>query len=321
MTFGRLLHLGNVVIDVVLDIPALPERGGDVLASRTELTPGGGFNVLAAAARLGLRASYAGVHGTEPLGDLARAGLAAEGIEVVQPPKPGRDTGFVVSMVDAAGERTFVTSPGAEATLTAADLAQVVAGPADAVYLSGYGLVHPANRDALLGWLTRLGDSTMLFLDPGPLLRSIPPDALAAAAHRADWVTLNAREAALLAGQRAAAAALRTLTERPPWPPRPGQGVLVRTGAKGCMLAHFKTPLTVVPGFPVAAVDSNGAGDTHTGAFIAALATGEEAAVAARRANAAAALSVTRRGPATAPTAAELGRFLSGQSWNSSSRN
>ena len=201
MTFSRLLHLGNVVIDVVLDIPALPERGGDVLASRTELTPGGGFNVLAAAARLGLRACYAGVHGTGPLGDLARAGLAAEGIEVLQPPKPGRDTGFVVSMVDAAGERTFVTSPGAEATLTAADLARVVAGPADAVYLSGYGLVHPANRDALLGWLGRLGDGTVLFLDPGPLLRSIPPDALAAAAHRADWITLNAREAALLTGQ------------------------------------------------------------------------------------------------------------------------
>jgi sugar/nucleoside kinase (ribokinase family) len=319
--FSRLLHLGNVVIDVVLDIPSLPERGGDVLASRTELTPGGGFNVLAAAARLGLRASYAGGHGTGPLADLARSGLAAEGIEVLQPPKPGQDTGFVVSMVDAAGERTFVTSPGAEATLTAADLAHVVAGPGDAVYLSGYGLVHPANRDALLGWLARLGRGTVLFFDPGPLLRSIPPDALAATAHRADWVTLNAREAALLTGQPAAAAGLRTLTERPPWPARPGQGVLVRTGAKGCMLAHFKTPLTVVPGFPVAAVDSNGAGDTHTGAFIAALAAGDDAAGAARRANAAAALSVTRRGPATAPTSAELGRFLSSQSWNSSFRN
>ena len=319
--FGRLLHLGNVVIDLVLDIPALPERGGDVLASRTELTPGGGFNVLAAAARLGLQAGYAGGHGTGPLADLARAGLAAEGIEVLQPPKAGLDTGFVVSMVDAAGERTFVTSPGAEATLTTADLARVVAGPADAVYLSGYGLVHPANRAALLGWLARLGRGNVVFFDPGPLLRSIPPDALATAAHRADWVTLNAREAALLGGHSSAAAALRTLTERPPWPGRPGQGVLVRTGAKGCMLAHFKTPLTVVPGFPVTVLDSNGAGDTHTGGFIAALAAGEDAVAAARRANAAAALSVTRRGPATAPTSAELGRFLSGQSWNSSFRN
>ncbi len=330
--FSRLLHLGNVVIDVVLDIPALPERGGDVLASRTELTPGGGFNVLAAAARLGLRAGYAGGHGTGPLADLARAGLAAEGIEVLQPPKPDLDTGFVISMVDGAGERTFVTSPGAEATLTAADLAHVAAGPADAVYLSGYGLVHPANRAALLGWLARLGDGTVVFFDPGPLLRSIPPDGLATVLERADWVTVNAREAALLAGQPTAAgpaaaapptaaAALRTLTERPSWTARPGQGVLVRTGAKGCMLAHFKTPLTVVPGFPVAVLDSNGAGDTHTGAFIAALAAGDDVVAAARRANAAAALSVTRRGPATAPTSAELGRFLSGQSWNSSFRN
>jgi sugar/nucleoside kinase (ribokinase family) len=312
--FSRLLHLGNVVIDVVLDIPALPERGGDVLASRTELTPGGGFNVLAAAARLGLPARYAGVHGTGPLADLARAGLAAEGIEVLQPPKPGLDTGFVVSMVDAAGERTFVTSPGAEATLTAADLAQVVAGPADAVYLSGYGLAHPANRAALLGWLAGLGNGTVVFFDPGPLLRSIPPEALVTAAHRADWVTFNAREAALLAGQADPVAALRTLTGRPAWTPRPGQGVLVRTGAKGCMLAHSRTPPSVIPGFPVTVVDSNGAGDTHTGAFIAALAAGEDAVEAARWANAAAALSVTRRGPATGPTAAELARFLSSQS-------
>jgi sugar/nucleoside kinase (ribokinase family) len=324
--FDRLLHLGDVVVDVVLDIPALPKRGGDVLATRTELTPGGGFNVLAAATRLGLPAAYAGLHGTGPLADLARAGLAAEGIEVLQPPRPGQDTGFVVSMVDATGERTFVTSPGVEATLIASDLADVVARPADAVYLSGYSLVYPANRDALLGWLTRLAGDEVVFFDPGPLVRTIPPDALAMVLWRADWVTLNSREAALLAGPptaaaEGAAAALRTLTERPSWTARPGQGVLVRTGAKGCMLAHFKTPLTVVPGFPVAAVDSNGAGDTHTGAFIAALAAGEDAAGAARQANAAAALSVTRRGPATAPTAAELGRFLSGQSWNSSFRN
>ena len=47
--FGRLLHLGNVVIDVVLNVPALPERGGDVLASGTQVTPGGGFNVMAGA--------------------------------------------------------------------------------------------------------------------------------------------------------------------------------------------------------------------------------------------------------------------------------
>jgi sugar/nucleoside kinase (ribokinase family) len=65
-----------------------------------------------------------------------------------------------------------------------------------------------------------------------------------------------------------------------------------------------------VPGFAVGVVDTNGAGDAHSGAFIAALAAGAADAAAARSANAAAALSVTRRGPATAPTREELARFL-----------
>jgi len=63
----------------------------------------------------------------------------------------------------------------------------------------------------------------------------------------------------------------------------------------------------------VDAVDTSGAGDTHTGAFIAALAGGADEVDAARTANAAAALSVTRRGPATGPAAAELTRFLAGR--------
>ena len=52
--FGRLLHLGNVVVDVVLTVPALPEPGGDVLATSTQTAAGGGFNVMAAARRQGL---------------------------------------------------------------------------------------------------------------------------------------------------------------------------------------------------------------------------------------------------------------------------
>src|SRR5262249_57735383 len=39
-SFTRLLHLGNVVVDVVLSVPALPERGGDVLATRTQTAAG-----------------------------------------------------------------------------------------------------------------------------------------------------------------------------------------------------------------------------------------------------------------------------------------
>jgi sugar/nucleoside kinase (ribokinase family) len=303
--FGRLLHLGNVVVDIVLAVPALPERGGDVLASRAEATPGGGFNVMAAAARQGLRAAYAGAHGTGPFGTLARTALAAEGIDVIQPVKGGQDTGFVLTMVEAGGERTFLTSPGAEATLTGADLARVRPVARDAVYLSGYGLVHDSNRAALLGWLARLGDGQPVFFDPGPLVGAIPARALATVLDRADWLTCNAREAAALAGvtdPRAAAAVLAGRTGR--------SGVLVRTGQDGCLMGRPGAAVVHVPGFRVRVADTNGAGDAHTGVFIAALAAGAAEIAAARTANAAAALSVTRRGPATAPTREELARFL-----------
>ena len=340
--FGRLLHLGNVVIDIVLDVPALPERGGDVLATGTRLAPGGGFNVLAAAARQGLRAAYAGSHGSGPLAALARAALAEAGIEVLQQPKAGGDTGFVVSMVDAGGERTFVTSPGAEATMTAADLAGISAGPGDAVYLSGYGLLYPANRAALLDWLGRLDEAVVVFADPGPLAHLIPPSVLDRVMARADWWSCNAREAERLTGGRDPAAAASALAARvgqqeagqhaasrqeagqhaatrqeagqpAARPDRRGTpGVLVRTGPGGCLLCHRGAAPVHVPGFRVAVLDTTGAGDTHTGTFIAALAGGADEIDAARTANAAAALSVTRRGPATAPTAAELARFLSG---------
>jgi sugar/nucleoside kinase (ribokinase family) len=303
--FDRLLHLGNVVVDIVVAVPALPERGGDVLASRAAAAAGGGFNVMAAAARQGLRAAYAGAHGTGPFGSLARAALAEEGIDVIQPVKTGLDTGFVLTMVEAGGERTFLTSRGAEATLTAAELDRVSPAARDAIYLSGYGLVHDSNRAALLGWLARLGGGQVVFFDPGPLVGSIPAAALAAVLGRADWLACNAREAAILTGRAdplEAAAVLATRAGRP--------RVLVRTGPDGCLIARPGSRVVAVPGFAVDVIDTNGAGDAHSGAFIAALGAGAADTAAARSANAAAALSVTRRGPATAPTREELARFL-----------
>jgi sugar/nucleoside kinase (ribokinase family) len=90
----------------------------------------------------------------------------------------------------------------------------------------------------------------------------------------------------------------------------PGAGVLVRADKDGCWLAASDGPPVHVPGFPVDAVDSNGAGDAHVGAFLALLGQGHDPLTAARGANAVAAFAVTRRGPATAPNRAELSEFL-----------
>jgi len=313
--FGRLLHLGSVVVDVVLDVPELPARGDDVLASATEVTGGGGFNVMAAATAQGLPVGYAGAYGRGPFAALALAALAGRGIEVLQRPKPDQDTGFVVTIVDAGGERTFLTSRGAESALTAADLRGVRARARDAVYLSGYGLLEPGGAAAIVDWLDGLDEGNEVFLDPGPLVGDVPGEVLEPVLRRADWLTCNAREAGRLTGERdplAAAGALgRSFLDGSRPLVRQRGGILVRTGAAGCLLVVAGAVPVHVPGFPVVVVDTTGAGDTHTGTFIAALAKGADAVAAARTANGAAALSVTRHGPATAPGEAELTRWLS----------
>lgn len=278
----RLVSVGNVVVDVVVDVPALPPAGGDVLASGGGLAVGGTFNVLAAARRHGMEAAYAGVLGAGPLAALALEALAAEGVTVAGPRHPDLDTGFSVAVVDAAGERTFLTRVGAEATLTTVD---VTVGAGDWVLVSGYGLVHPVNRRALERWVPSLPAGVLVVFDPGPL----PGVASRAVLDRADWVTANDREAARLGPVPAA--------------------LVTRRGAAGCTVRLPGQPPVEVPGFAVDAVDTNGAGDAHTGALIARLAGGYPPVEAARLANAAAALAVTRRGPATSPTAAEAERW------------
>ncbi|MFC9692001.1 hypothetical protein ACFTSF_25850 [Kribbella sp. NPDC056951] len=66
---GRLVHTGQVLIDLVMQVPALPPVGGDMLALSTVEYVGGGFNVMAAAARAGATVVYAGGHGTGPRGE------------------------------------------------------------------------------------------------------------------------------------------------------------------------------------------------------------------------------------------------------------
>jgi sugar/nucleoside kinase (ribokinase family) len=173
------------------------------------------------------------------------------------------------------------------------------------VYLSGYGLLHDGARRVLLAWLGGVGADVPVVLDPGPLVGEVPAQDLATVLGRTDWLSCNAAEASLLTGCPDAVEAARALAAGSGC-----RGVVVRTGAQGCVVTGPGGADVRVPGAAVTAVDTTGAGDTHTGVLLAALAAGLPLERAALRANHAAACSVTRRGPATAPTAGELAVWL-----------
>ncbi|WP_332767350.1 PfkB family carbohydrate kinase [Pseudomonas koreensis] len=301
----KMLHTGQVIIDLVMAVEKLPQIGGDVLAQSAGFEAGGGFNVMAAAVRNGLPVVYLGRHGTGRFGDLARQAMQAEGISIGIAEPAERDTGLCVALTDASAERSFISYIGAEGEVTTEDLNSVAAEAGDYVYLSGYSLLHPGKAQALLDWTLALPKGINVVFDPGPLVESPDSPLMQALLPRIDVWTSNSVEALRFTGADDIAQALERLVKHLP------ETVLmvVRDGPQGCWIQQAGERRHV-PGFAVQAVDSNGAGDAHAGVFVAGLAQGLNAHEAGRRANAAAALAVTRWGPATAPGAAEVDAFM-----------
>jgi sugar/nucleoside kinase (ribokinase family) len=300
-----MLHTGQVIIDLVMAVDKLPEAGGDVLAQSASFEAGGGFNVMAAAQRNGLPVVYLGRHGSGRFGDLAREAMTAEGIRIGITDRAERDTGLCVAITDASAERSFVSYIGAEGELSAEDLANVPAEAGDYVYVSGYSLLHVGKAQALVDWVLALSDDVNVVFDPGPLVDSPDAPLMQALLARIDVWTSNAVEALKFTGAADIAQALDCLAGHL----SAKALMVVRDGPAGCWISHG-AERRHVPGFKVDAVDSNGAGDAHAGVFVAGLAQGLSAFEAARRANAAAALAVTRWGPATSPGTAEVDELI-----------
>ena len=298
----RLVSLGSVIVDLVLEVPALPDRGGDVLASQRGMAAGGAFNVLSAAARLGLPGLYAGPHGMGPFGDLVRAALAREGVQLVMPPNPHLDTGWTLALVEPDGERTFVTVTGADAVVVPEALRAIEYRDGDAVYVSGYDLAYPDAGSAIAEHAAALAPNLVVVLDPGPLVADIESSRLAAVLGRVDVLSLNKRELEGLGG-------LRQVTGRV----RPATTVILREGPDGATIHRAGSSPEQVPSVRVQAVDTSGAGDVHVGATLAGLARGMSWPDAVLFANRAAAYAVSRSGPAAGPTDAELEKFRAGR--------
>lgn len=313
----RVIHTAQALVDAVVEVPHLPERGGNVMAASYARYAGGAVTILRAAARCGASAVHAGSVGTGPNGDLVRSALAGDGVAVSSPTVPALDTGVCVVMVEPSAERTFITTKGAERHVTPQSLATAEPAPGDLVCVSGYSLIQPT-VDGLLPWLESLQEQTPgveIVLDPGAIFADLPQRVRERILAVVTVWTSNAAEAESLCGSGELEHAPALLAKHLPH----DSVVVVRDGDRGCAV-HVRGTSAVVPGFPQTAVDTNGAGDTHTGALCAQAAGTpgasrelEDWVCAARYANAAAAIKVTRRGPTSVPQGAEVESFLAEQ--------
>ena len=293
----RITIVGSLNMDLVVPVPRLAREGETLAGGDLALIPGGkGANQACAVARLGGRAAMVGQVGSDVFGTKLIDGLRADGADVSGIGISGGATGTAFIAVLPSGENSILISPGANGRLTAED---AVGRMGEAGFVLCQLEVPMETVVAVLAHGRARGLVTIL--DPAPA-RTLSAELLGLV----DWLTPNETEAELLLGgpvddPRAAALRLREMGAR---------GVIVKLGAAGCWVSGAGVD-AAVPGFAVAAADTTAAGDTFNGALAVALAEGRPILEAARFANAAAAISVTRAGAqSSVPSREEVEAFL-----------
>jgi sugar/nucleoside kinase (ribokinase family) len=175
--------------------------------------------------------------------------------------------------------------------------------------ISGYNAMYPDSAPLVLEWLATLHDDVIVAFDPSNRVMDIPDENLRQILQRADWTLCNEVEASVLTGEASLVGSVEALGRR-----TGRRGVVVRHGASGCTLLHRGGDAVRVPGFAVTVIDTNGAGDTHSGVFLAELARGTDLVEAALRGNAAAAVAISVLGPAQCPERAVVSAMIRGSS-------
>ncbi|MFE5775276.1 ribokinase [Brachybacterium sp. NPDC056505] len=307
---GRILVVGSVNVDLVLEVARHPAPGETLTSSRSRRSPGGkGANQACAAARLGGDVRFVGRTGTgadaaQALLLLREAGADLTGVAAVD----DVETGLAVVTLDSAGENSIVLAPGANGSWDAEGAALLADDIASSDLVIAQGETPAVAVDELARLCVQTG--TRFLLNLAPVIH-VTAETLRAA----DPLVVNEHEGRLaleaMTGAPAPSDDALTVTELR----RAGvRSVIMTRGSKGAIVsvertaldAGQATPIDVAPneevplrevGSPsVPAVDTTGAGDAFVGALGVGIARGEDLVTASGFAVRVGAFAVTSAG-------------------------
>jgi ribokinase len=233
---------GAPFLDLVFrGLDRLPGAGEEVLAKELVVVPGAMANVAFALRQLGLDAAVCAPIGDDPAGRLLKDLMDAAGVPWIG----SRTEATPVSVgLPVDGERAFVTlHPSSDVDV--AEIAELRPRAVVANLPLADGLTEEPRIYGVVG-----DPQVTILLDRGE-------DSWAGL--RA--LVLNEREALQLSGRSDAADAARQLAER-------GCLVVVTRAAHGAIAVCPGGPVVDEPGVPVVALDTVGAGDLFTAAFV-----------------------------------------------------
>ncbi|MFE5730984.1 carbohydrate kinase family protein [Streptomyces sp. NPDC056528] len=272
-----LLVVGDVVTDVVARHRTPLAPATDTAAEIRTLPGGAGANAACWAVRSGGgEVRLLGRVGTDAA-DWHERALRAAGVRPLLVRDAGAATATVIALVDASAERTFLTDGGAALRLSPADWSPGLLDGVARLHLSGYLFFAGPSREAARRALRDAGRAGVpVSVDPASagFLRTLGTDRFLTAVAGAEVLLPNADEARALTGHAEPDRAAAELSRRFPL-------VVVTLGAAGALVAEDGAVTARVAAPPVRPVDSTGAGDAFTGAFLAARLAGADPVKAA----------------------------------------
>ncbi|WP_282288471.1 ribokinase [Pseudomonas sp. PS02302] len=302
---GKIAVIGSNMVDLITYIDRLPVQGETLEAPDFALGCGGkGANQAVAAAKLGSEVLMVTKVGDDLFADNTLANFRRFGIDTRHVTRaPGRSSGVAPIFVQPDSHNSILIVKGANTALGPADIQAAEADLRDCALIVLQLEIALETVYAAIDCGQRLGIPVLL--NPAPAVADLSAAHLA----RLDYFVPNETELALVSGlpvqdRESAFAAARVLA---------GRGirhVVVTLGAAGALYVGEEGEFSL-PGQPVAAIDTTGAGDAFIGCFAHGRVQGLGLRDAMQRAVAYSALSVTGRGTQTSyPEAAVFEDYL-----------
>jgi ribokinase len=289
---ASLLIFGDLNMDVIGRVDAWPSPGGECLCPQLELHCGGvGANCALAIAPWGIKVRLLGCVGQDRFGDLLFDKLRKTGVDISGVQRSSRSlTGILYINVTPDGQRTFFGSRGANQFMGPQHVPAGSLLSCAAAHLVGYSFLNPGPekmaRQILREFHSR-GKRVSFDVGMEPCKRI--PQKILRLLPQVDLLFVSSEEAAILTGQSNARKSFLQFQ-------RAGaKEIVMKLGKRGCLISDGGI-LREIPSFAVRAVDSTGAGDAFTAAFLQARMRGWSTLEAALAANAAGAAAACRVG-------------------------
>lgn len=258
---GKCLVIGSTVCDVMIYLDALPGRQGDAHIKKQVMSLGGcAFNVVNILHHLGVEYDFISPVGTGIYGTFVKDNLYKLGIQT--PISLDGANGCCYCFVESDGERTFLSDHGVEYSFDPSWLDGYDLSQYDYVYVCGLEVEEDTGQ-ALVDWLKTCGRPVIFA--PGPRGNLIPEKRMSELLELSPILHLNEQETMLLAQVSDVERAICALYAKTQ------QLIIVTKGSDGALA--FDGAWHEAPSFSADVVDTVGAGDSHVGAMMAALAT------------------------------------------------